>query len=122
MPCHSLLKNQFWAVVILTKYVWVVVLLPVSVGPLHFREELLNHQFWNAWIATWHMSDWYIFLLFIFNAVLIDARETLPDDVLDGVHSVAINKHSRCFLAVEDEPQHQRQKQVSQASEEIECG
>ena len=36
-------------------------------------------------------------------------------------HSVAIHKHSRCFLAVEDAPQHKRQKQVSQASAEKEC-
>ncbi len=45
----------------------------------------------------------------------------MPDDVLNTVNSVAIHKHSRCFLAVEDEPQHQRQKQFSQASEEIKC-
>ncbi len=66
------------------------------------------------------MFEWYILFLFFFDAVLIDARETLPDDVLDSVHSAAIHKHSRCFLAVEDEPQHQRQKQVGQASEEKE--
>jgi len=52
---------------------------------------------------------------------LIDVRETLPDDVLDNVHCVTIDKHRRCFFAVEDEPQHQRQKQVSQSSEENEC-
>ena len=62
----------------------------------------------------------YILLLLLFDAVLIDAGVSRPDDVLDSVHSVAIHKHSRCFLAVEDEPQHHRKKQVSQASEEIE--
>ena len=58
--------------------------------------------------------------MLLFDADLIDAGDTLADDVLDSVHSVAIHKHSRCFLAVKDEPQHQRQKQVSQASEENE--
>ncbi len=67
------------------------------------------------------MFDRYILLLLLFEAVLIDAGVSRPDDILDSVHSVAIHKHSRRFLAIKDKPQHHRQKQVSQACEEIEC-
>ena len=59
-------------------------------------------------------------VLILIVAVLVDARKSRIDNISNWVDSVAVHKDCSLLLAVEDKPQHQRQKYVCQSSEEIE--
>jgi hypothetical protein len=60
-------------------------------------------------------------MLVLIVAVLVDTRMLDIDHVSHCVDSVTVHKDCRLLLAVEDKPQHDRQKYVCQSSKESEC-
>ena len=62
-----------------------------------------------------------IFIVFFFISAVLDVgRESyLYDFICYSIDSVTFNKHIDSFFAVQDKPQHQRQKYISQTTEEV---
>ena len=98
-----------------------LIFLPVTVWSLViFFKELIKHPFGNVCEAV-VILNYRLIEFFVFDAVKIDRGAISFDDVLNRIHSFTVCNHHYCLIAVKDEPQHQRQKQVSHAPKEQEC-
>ena len=109
--------NDYFQSVFICVYI-VVFLRPISVWAFDFSEELLDHPSRNGRLMDRNLCVCVAIFLkclfqFLIFAVVVDFRRSTFNNVSDCVDPVAIYKNSRLLLAVEDEPQHERQKNVS---------